>query len=406
MCFKRWFIKRKGYKLKEVFTPTVSAEVAYLSRADIEKQLDKAIDIPGKQVVIFGHSGSGKTTLLKHIITKKELKVITTSCTTSSTLESIILDAFDQLNPYYVCGKKEYEKLGITEGLSVEYAGIKGKINTTIETGEETSKCRMLPPQLTEQRLCQFISSANLIWVIEDFHKVAEEEKTKISQMMKLFMDRTPTDKNTKIVVLGAAEHGYEVCKYDNELNNRITEVEVPLLTKDEIKNVIKIGCEAMNIDLSDELISEIAKYSNCLATIAHQLAYNICYNNDVLITQKKLKKIDDEELNKAIEDFTSEKQDTYNKLYLEITKHNKSKFTNVELILDALSTLEDNVLHHEVYDYIVKNHPNYPQGNASAYLAKLCTPTLSEVLRNTGGRYSFSDPFFKSYVRMRHAKK
>ncbi len=406
MCIKNWFAKRKKYELAEVFTPTVSAEVAYTHRDDIEKQLDKAIDIPGKQVVIFGHSGSGKTTVLKHILNRKNIRIITSACTASSTIESIILDAFDQLNPYYVSGSTESVKKGISGELSAEYHNIARSISSTVsafsEIEHEVNKLRVLPPQLTEQRLCHFICSADLIWVIEDFHKVNDDEKIKISQMMKLFMDRTPAGRKSKIVVLGAAEHGYEVCKYDSELNNRVAEVEVPLLTEGEIKNIIQLGCKALNISMSDNLIANIAQYSNCLATIAHQLAYNLCYNSDVKTTQKKTKVISDEKLNKAVEDFTSEKQDTYNKLYMEITKHNKAKFSNVELILDAVSSLDDNVIHRDIFDYIAKNNPDYPQSNASAYLAKLCSPTLNEVLRNTGGRYSFSDPFFKAYVRMK----
>ena len=55
--------------------------------------------------------------------------------------------------------------------------------------GEQTVNQRMLPAQLTPQRLGQFMGEAGYCWVLEDFHKINETEKTKIAQLMKVFMD-------------------------------------------------------------------------------------------------------------------------------------------------------------------------------------------------------------------------
>lgn len=167
-----------------------------------------------------------------------------------------------------------------------------------------------------EERLCEFVGAADAIWVIEDFHKVLDEEKSKISQMMKLFMDKARDHEKSKIVVLGAADYGYEVVQHDTELNNRVAEVEVPLLTTSEITKIIQKGAEALNIGISISVSNKIADYANCLATIAHQLAYNLCFNNKISCTQKKHIDIKDSELEQAIRDFASEKQDTYKALY------------------------------------------------------------------------------------------
>ena len=61
------FKRKQVYELKNVFTPTTSANISYITRENVENRLRKALDIPGKQVVIYGHSGSGKTTVLNHI---------------------------------------------------------------------------------------------------------------------------------------------------------------------------------------------------------------------------------------------------------------------------------------------------------------------------------------------------
>lgn len=174
---KNWFIHKKGCELKEVFTPASSANIAYIERETIEKKLSKAMDIPGKQIVIYGHSGSGKTTILNHMLIKKNITKVISRCTTDSTIESIILDAFDSLNPYYTENISNTNKNSIKGDISSEYLGIKSSISSSTETTVGKTQKRILPPQLTMQRLSHFIGKANAIWIIEDFIKLLKMKK-------------------------------------------------------------------------------------------------------------------------------------------------------------------------------------------------------------------------------------
>lgn len=395
------FKKAPIYELKDVFTPTSSANISYISRTSVEKKLKKALDIPGKQIVIYGHSGSGKTTILNHIVKEQCLKTITSRCTNNSTIDTIILDAFDALNQYYTESTNISRKESLTGSITSEYLGIKSSISGTLENNVGEIQKRVLPPQLTIQRLCDFIGSTKALWIIEDFHKIPENEKSKISQMMKLFMDKAVDYPNSKIIVLGAANNGYEVVQHDTELNNRVSEIEVPLLTTTEIVRIVEKGATALNISISTETATEIAKYANCLATIAHQLAYNLCFNNNISKTQRKLAIIPNSELDQAVKDFTSEKQDTYKKLYMKITQQREGKYQNVSIILSTLCEMDDNVTQHALLTKIQENFPSYPPSNLSTYLKQLYSPEREEVLRNNAGRISFSEPFFKSYIRM-----
>lgn len=394
--------QRETYELGDVFTPASSARVAYIERTNVEKQLEKALGLKGKQIVIYGHSGSGKTTVLTHMLKEKKIEHIISRCTNTSTIESIILDAFDELNPYYIESKAN-EKTDIIKGeISSEYMGIKSAISGTMESSMHQTHKRVLPPQLTMQRLAHFIGEAQAIWIIEDFHKVAPSEKTKISQMMKLFMDMSNKYPKIKIVILGAADNGYEVVAHDRELNNRVAEIEVPLLNEIEIKKILEKGTKALNVEFSEAVINDIVKYSNCLATITHQLAYNLCFNEGIKSTMKKCARVEADKLEQAISDFSEEKQDTYKNTYYAITKHRESKFKNVEIILETLCVIDKpEVSMHELYDEILKIHFDYPQSNLSTYVKRLTTIDYEEVLRNNAGRISFSDPFFKAYVKI-----
>lgn len=395
------FRKKPIYELKEVFTPTSSANISYISRTSVEKKLRKALDIPGKQIVIYGHSGSGKTTILNHIVKEKSLSTITSRCTNNSTIETIILDAFDALNPYYTESTSTSYKESLTGSITSEYLGIKSSISGTLENSSGKIQKRILPPQLTIQRLCDFIGSAKALWIIEDFHKVPENEKSKISQMMKLFMDKAVDYPSSKIIVLGAADNGYEVVQHDIELNNRVAEIEVPLLTTLEIVKIVEKGANALNINISAEIATHIANYANCLATIAHQLSYNLCFNHNITKTERKSVTIHSSELDQAVNDFTNEKQNTYKNLYMKITQQREGKYQNVAIILSALCEMDDNITQHALLTKIQESIPSYPPSNLSTYLKQLYSAEREEVLRNNAGRISFSEPFFKSYIRM-----
>ena len=70
---------------------------------------------------------------------------------------------------------------------------------------------------------------------------------------------------------------------------------------------------------------------------------------------------------------------------------------------MEALGTFNKDVTQHDLLVEIQKKFPTYPPGNLSTYLKRLSTPEKEEVLRVNSGRISFSDPFFKSYIKMRN---
>jgi Flp pilus assembly CpaF family ATPase len=54
------------HEVRDVFTPTTPARLAFVERSSINNKLVNALRTPGKQIVVYGYSGSGKTTLLEN----------------------------------------------------------------------------------------------------------------------------------------------------------------------------------------------------------------------------------------------------------------------------------------------------------------------------------------------------
>lgn len=226
----------KKYYLNDVFTPSTSAILTFVERPDLDKQINKALTIPGMQLIVYGHSGSGKTTITQNILNDKKINFISTNCILDTTINDIMLDAFDKLNPFYTSEYNTKTSVKISSELKSSYLSLDSILKSEMNKEYGDKQQRILPVQLTPQRLAEFLGVAKIVWILEDFHKVAVGERQKLSQILKIFVDTSNKYKNVKVIAIGAVGTAREVVNYDTELNNRISEVAVPLMTKDELE--------------------------------------------------------------------------------------------------------------------------------------------------------------------------
>jgi len=398
------YLLKKKYQLENVFTPTTSAILTFIPRTDLEKDFNKNVSIPGMQIVVYGHSGSGKTTLIVNNLQRSGRKYITTRCMTGTAISDLILDAFDKLGPYYKTNHESTATKKINQGIKASYKGIEAAIQQE-KTNAITEKYqRALPPQLTPQRLAEFLGETECIWVIEDFHKVLPDDKVKLSQIMKIFMDTANTYPRTKIIAIRAVDTAREVVNYDVELRNRVAEVFVPLLTDEELMQVIEKGEILLNTRFDEKLKNGIVKYANNLAAICHQLCYNVCYANDKMRTSVWEVTFEELELKNTIKEYIKQNSDSFKEILDKALKQRKGKFENVKLILKAIGDLKNKpVSYNEILKKIQEKVPDYPQGNLTTYLRPLTTSEDEEILRHdkNADKYSFSNLFFRTFVMM-----
>lgn len=402
--FKYLFAKKEIYTLEDVFTPTRAAKLNYVKRAELEQLINRSIRIPGTQIILYGHSGGGKTTLVRNILESQNRQYIVTNCVTGTTVDELIINAFDKLNPYYKSEVATKETSKITGSLKSSYISIEAGLASEVASEVSEKKVRALPIQLTFERLGQFLGAANCVWIIEDFHKVDEADKQKLSDIMKAFVDIANDYDKVKIVAIGAVSTAREVVNYSPDINSRVAEINVPLLTDDEIRQVIVNGTKLLNVSFPDILTERTITYSNSLGSLCHQLCYSHCEQMGVEKTASKSFLIPANILNKTIEQYVSQKSDTFQQKLDRALRQRKARFENVRLILNAFihhskETLTFNELLTKIRDW----EPEYPSGNLTNYLKPLTTSNFDEIIRydENSGRYSFSDPFFRAFCAM-----
>lgn len=391
------------FEVKDVFTPTKPARIAFIDREEINEKLVRALEMPGKQLIVYGHSGSGKTTLLVNKLHQLYETHITTRCMKGMTFEQIMLDAFDELNPYYISEHTTIKNDINSIKIIGEYKAIKLHIDESIKSEESKTEQRILPPQLTARALGKFLGNAKCCWVIEDFHKIETSEKTKLSQLMKVFMDLSDEYDDLKIVAIGAVDTAREVVECDKEMRNRVAEIHVALMTEIEIKSIIKKGEEALNIVIEDDLKSQIARYSNGLASVCHHLCMYMCQAAGISETCSEKTQLSKSEFETALQYYVEEASDSIKSAFDKALKRRrKTKYHDTNLVLEALCSFgERGASRIDLLRRIQRKESKYTEANLRRTLKKLQLDDHGSIVRidETAGLNSFSEPIYRVFA-------
>jgi len=382
------------FDIYDVFTPSSPAVLSFVERQSINEALVDSIRTPGKQIVIYGYSGSGKTTLIINKLDQTYENYIISRAMIGMTVEHLILDAFDQLDVFYTDEKQIELMKGKTKKFGIEYSKIKASIETNKNMTSQEKGKKIVPPQLTAQNLFKFIGNSKCCWVIEDFHKIRDnEEKTKFSQIMKICMDMSHEYKKLKIICIGTMGTAREIIEYDQELKNRVAEICVPLMSDEEIKTIIKIGEKRLNIIFDPNVKEDIKKYSSGLASVCHQLALNSCIEIGLVETIQEKATITENEFKMALEKYVEHESDTTKSIFDKALRQERhQKYENFRLILYAIAKdrTGEGVTRAQILKEIKKYAPSYPQGNLTRYLGQLSSDKKGEIIRFNVGSGKF----------------
>lgn len=386
----------------KVFTPTTQARINFVSRPGLDKTLSDALQTPGKQVIIYGESGSGKSTLLVNGLEAMGISHITSRCSGNSKYESILLDAFDQLDPFFTDSTSSSDQQSSGATLEAQFQALKMQISASQTKVESQQQKRALPPQLTPQRLGTFMGARNLCWILEDFHKVSVNEKGNLAQTLKIFSDLAAEFEGLRIIALGATDTAREVVQYDPEMKNRVAEIRVPLMAEKELGDIIANGSTLLNIDMK-KLSSDIVGFSAGLASVTHHLALNACLHAEVMSTRAIRIHLTDNNMKAAIGRYIDESSDTLKALFdAALVRQRERRYDNTRLLLEALATgPTEGMSHAEIRTHIRKQHADYPAGNVTTYLNKLQQLDRGAVVKQAAnGKFRFKDPILHSYAR------
>lgn len=396
-------MNRDVFQTVQVFTPTMPARISFVERDLVNEKLVNALSTPGKQIVVYGHSGTGKTTLLDNKLNQIYSGHITVRCMKGSTVDELKLQAFDLLNEYFVLETGNSTKSNRDSNIEASYLAIKVQLKESVSVEHGQKSIRIVPVQLTAQNLATFLGTKGLCLVIQDFHKVDTEEKVKLSQLMKVFMDCAVDYPSVKIIAIGAVETARQVVEYDPEMRNRVSEIHVDLMTEVELLAIIEKGTRALNLIFPDNVKKAIAKYSSGLGAVCHQLCLNLCNAAGILQTASVEVHITQEHLEKAVSSYVEDCSDSIRNNFEKAMKvARKLAVNHADVILNSLSHFEDlGTDRHKLLQQIQKDSPSYTDGVLKKQLQTLKTETKGGLIKHNenSGLYSFANPIYRAYA-------
>jgi energy-coupling factor transporter ATP-binding protein EcfA2 len=386
-----------SYDVHDVFTPSTQAQLNFVDRASVNPQLMDAIFTAGKQLIVYGESGCGKSTLLMNKLRDTYHAYITTRCSKATTYEQLLLDAFDQLDPFYTQGRNRTSSKSISPALQAAFV----KVSASLSRTESEQQNRALPLQLTAQRLAEFLGAQSMCWVVEDFHKMPAEEKIPFAQSLKIFSDASTEYPDVMVIAIGATDTAREVVEYDSEMTNRVSELYVPPMTPEELGRIIEHGQDLLNVNLS-AVADGLVEYSLGMPSTCHQLALSTCVEKGVMKTQKVRLAFTWRDLDPAMNRWIGDSSDTIkSRLFRALGRRVVGKYDNCGLILAAVSSGPLlGMTFDEILAKIRCDQKDYPDKNLRRYLRELTKDERGALLKAVaGGKWRFASAVYHTLV-------
>lgn len=385
------------YKVEDIFTPTSPARINFIERNIINRRVQRALKTPGMQVVLYGHSGSGKTTLLLNKLARLDYPNVKTNCTEAMSFESLISDVFIKLNLVVDISQTTTESQVDNTSLGPKFLNL----SKNEKTDTTTNRVKISNLEALELSAAKLIGEKGMCWVIEDFHKLEDCVKKKLSQLMKVFMDLSDTYPKLKIIALGAKNTAREVVQLDSEMQNRVSEIYVPLMDNKEIEMIVNKGCGLLNIKIAKATLEDVVKHSNGIASICHHLCLLMCESSSIdgTDTSDSQYTLDFDEFNFAVSEYIEQESDTLKSCFQSAMKIKNS----YKVIQSLVECNNEGLDFDQIYSYIHDNFDAVKIGKSelNKILSKLTDKTNSYVLifDDKADTFCFRDPFHKMFA-------
>lgn len=177
----------------------------------------------GKPVIIEGQSGTGKTTTIKRVI---------------------------------------------------EDAGIVGATYLTARTPSDIEQMERIALERPEG-----------LFVLDDFHRLPESLREQLADIAKLAAEQGDSAKLPKVVIIGINQVGSDLIQLVPDIAKRTGIHRIKPGTETEISNLIKSGCEKLNVEFSD--VDAIVSESRGDYWLTQQLCQTVCAIGGVTQSQQ-----------------------------------------------------------------------------------------------------------------------
>lgn len=333
-------------KTSEVFKVSGVPKHTFVERISLNKRIEEFFIGKDAALLFLGYSKSGKTVYRKKHLEKDGINIVTFRCNNESTIDQL----YDQIASETSLGQiitttdTSGNKQIVTDTANI---GVKDIASMESAYTDEISYSYLYTEEKTKVKvdvnfLCNKLKDSNVLIILEDYHLVSSSFNKTLSEDLKHFLDD-----EILFVLIGIPSSPNRALRNNPDLSGRLEHLVFDYLTIDEIKQIIKLGTDKLNVFLSEDVINEIIKSSMNNAFLVQYICKLLIFNNDVDETQKKQKRIDNKsDVVNACKELADKLDNDYKDIYgiinAGIRKQQENKaFNQYEEILKVLKSYE-----------------------------------------------------------------
>ncbi len=121
--------------------------------------------------------------------------------------------------------------------------------------------------------------------IVDDFHKLPEETKQKVADLMKVLADEGKQD--SKVIAVGINNAGESLISFAGDLANRLETIPFEINPDSKVLELLTLGEKELNISIN--IKDEIVTASNGSFYLAQMLAFNTCLEAGFLARQEHI---------------------------------------------------------------------------------------------------------------------
>jgi len=282
--------------LRDAFGVGREVPLNYVTRPEVDTKFVESLT-RDKHVVIYGSSKQGKTTLRRHCL--KESDYIVVSCVNTMSLPDLngaILKAagyrIEQTQTRTIGGAWKYGAEFAGEGKVPFIAKVSGKGTLARETNDKTdvttrkleidlNDVNDIITALTEIEFKKFI-------ILEDFHYLGAETQRAFAFSLKAYHE------NSKLcfIVVGVWREKNRLIYYNGDLTNRVVSIDADRWSNEQLREVVTVGEQLLNISFDQTMITELIKHSADSVALVQEGCFKVCERAGIFQTQETNKLI------------------------------------------------------------------------------------------------------------------
>lgn len=351
-----------------VFKTSGVPEYTFVERDALSYEIEDYLESKNGILLFLGYSKSGKTVFRKKHIEGKGFELVTYRGNNSSTVNGLYNQIASQLK--LIQSKTLQQVQSSTYQVEQEsqlgnknFGHVRDKeVDTTSGSIDIASDFSLSP--IDVNFLCNKLAGLNVLIVIEDYHLVGNEFNKTLSEDLKHFLDE-----DILFLLIGIPSSPNRALRNNPDLSGRMRGVSFDYLSREEVKEIINVGGNCLNVEFREDVIEKIIQYSMKNAYLVQCICRELVDNKNIKKTAiEKVIISDAEDVKDACIKIAQRLDADYSSIYDTILSGARAQqlekaFNQYEEILKAIKhfsieELEKGVTHRDVSSKAWSNMP------------------------------------------------